>query len=120
VQVVAQIYTVSTVSIPETVIYTVPEDGLYELSAVLESRTPYPSMVSGDSVVSLLFRAEGYIGRKKFSLVPSLHVDQPHDAAGFIVLALKGGTTVTFSATLFASGAEATFAVIAALKQLTP
>lgn len=119
-QVAASLYIVSNVSIPETVLYTVPQDGLYELSVVLESRTPYPSMVSGDSVVSLLFRAEGYIARKKLSLVPALHVDQPRDAAGFIVLALKGGTTVTYLAILNASGAEATFAVIAALKQLTP
>jgi hypothetical protein len=119
-QVAAQLYVVSTVSIPETVLYTVPEDGLYELSVVLESRTPYPSGVTLDSAVSLLFRAEGYIGRKKFSLIPALHVDQPRDAAGFIVLALKGGTTVTYMASLNANGAEATFALIAALKQLTP
>lgn len=116
----AQLYIVGTASIPETVLYTVPEDGLYELTVVLESRTPYPSGVTLDSAVSVLFRAEGYIGRKKLSPVARVNVDQPRDASGFVVLALKAGTTVTYSATLTASGGEATFALIAALKRLTP
>jgi len=115
-QVVGSIDLTSSVPVDETVLFTAPVDGLYQLLAFLISMTPFPSPITGTAQV--VFKHENRIGKQKATM--TVLVDQPHASTSpqSYVIEMKAGTNFTYQTFVTATGGTPTYAVRAALIQV--
>ena len=116
-QVVGSIDLTSSIPVDETVLFTAPEDGLYQLLAFFASLSPFPPVGSGSAQV--VFKHEDRIGKQKATMTVNLDQPRPSPSIQSYVIEMKAGTTFTYQTFVTFTGGIPTYAVRAALVQLS-